>query len=108
MTKSSFLNIIKNIILIIFYLLLFLSVAVVAREVMVLGGLLVPVQTITQKCTGNWDCCKAFYDFLTEMGLTFIVNPQFSNTIQPTSSASTITESFICIVTEIKNAATYV
>ena len=100
MTKSSFLN---RILLIFYLLLLLLSVAVVAQEVMVLGGQLVPVQTFTQKCRGNWDCCKAFYDFFTENGKTFIVNPIVSITIQPTHSSSNTIESFICSITEIPN-----
>ena len=83
----------------IFYILLFLSVAVVAREVMVLGGQLVPVQTITQECRGSWDCCKAFYE--NHAGVTFIVNPIVSITIQPTHSSSKTIERFICSVTVI-------
>ena len=103
MTKSSFLN---RILLIFYLLLLLLSVAVVAREVMVLGGQLVPAQTITEEyeCKGKVECCKAFYEILTEKGLTFIANLQVSTTIQPSHSSSRTTETVICSATVIVNA----
>ena len=97
----------KNIGLLIFLLsLLFLVTSVLAGEVIVLGGQLVPAQTITeeQECKGKRDCCKAFYEILTEKGLTFIANLQVSTTIQPSHSSSRTTETVICSATVIANA----
>ena len=94
----------KNIRLLIF--LLFLVTSVLAGEVIVLGGHFVPAKTITEEyeCKGKVDCCKAFYEILTEMGLTFIANLQVSTTIQPHHSSSRTTETVICSATVIVNA----
>lgn len=93
----------KNIgILILIFLisLLFLVTSVLAGEVIVLGGQLVPAQTVTNVCDDNPKCCDDFYKRFED--LTYIVKAVVVNTIQPTSSASRTFREFICTITLIK------
>jgi hypothetical protein len=73
---------ISNIKLIIFCILLFLSVAVVAREVIVVGNSLVSVKTITESCY-KLDCCNTFYEKYKDY--TYIINTPVVTTIGTTS-----------------------
>ncbi len=91
----------KNIRLLIFLIsLLFLITSVLAGEVTLIGGQLVPSQTVTHVCDGNPYCCNEFYKKLE--AFTYFVKDVVVNTIQPTSSASRTFREFICTITLIK------
>jgi hypothetical protein len=61
---------ISNIKLIIFYILLFLSVAVVAREVIIVGDMFYEAKTKYKECE-NLQCCQAWYLTLDTIYIVF-------------------------------------
>ena len=64
------------------FILLLLSVAVLAREVIVVGNNLVAVKTVTELCNKP-DCCSTFYQKYN--GNTYIINAPLVTTIETTS-----------------------
>ena len=92
---------ISNIKLIIFYILLLLSVAVVAREVIVVGDKLVAVKTVTELCN-NMVCCATFYKEYDKD--VYIINTPVLTTIGTTSynaAWSNTQKQIICSITLI-------